>query len=116
MEHEWGTSEGTTATIASSTEVEVPAGKKAKVTVIVQQSLLEVEFSYKQTIVWLHGETETFERTGIYKNLESYLVEVKVENWESIEQGKLLQPMQEEHVHQPASRLGRFRAKLLCCG
>jgi hypothetical protein len=118
MEHEWGKSEGTTATITSSTEVKVPAGKKVKATVIVEQSLLEVEFSYKQTIVWLHGESETFERTGIYKNLESYQARVKVENWESIQQDTLLAPMQEKHdVHERTSRWGRFKANLfLCCG
>lgn len=115
MEHEWGNSEGTTATITSSTEVKVPAGKKVKATVIVEQSLLEVEFSYKQTIVWLHGESETFERTGIYKNLESYQARVKVENWESIQQDTVLEPMQEKH--QRTSRWERFRANLLLfCG
>jgi len=77
-EHEWGETNGKTVTVTSSTEITVKPGQQTRARVIVYRSMLNVEFTYKQTVIYNDGTKETYDRIGIYNNLESYNVFIEV--------------------------------------
>jgi hypothetical protein len=76
-QHEWGDTNGESSTESFSTEVTVRPGGNVKVNAWVRQCMLEVEFSYKQTVHWNDGKIETYDRIGVYRSLEGYRVDVK---------------------------------------
>ena len=82
--HEWGGEEGERQTITSSTTVTVPPKKKARVTIIVRNAQIDVGFTYTQEILWSNGQSEKFVKTGIYNNVDSWHVDVVLDNWEDI--------------------------------
>ena len=83
--HEWGGEEGTKQTITTSTTIIVPPHKKGRATVIVRNAQLDVGFTYTQKILWSNGESEQVTKTGIYSNVDSWHVDVVLENLEDTE-------------------------------
>jgi len=84
--HQWGGSVGTTETISSATQVEVPPKKKGNVLVLIKQAELTVEFTYKEKVTYVNGETKIVTgKKGVYHNIESYDVDVQVKNTEVVE-------------------------------
>ena len=82
--HEWGGSEGTDETVTSSTQITVPAGKKAEATVLIKREEIDVSFTYKEEIVYKTGDRKISNKKGVYNNVESYTVNVQVDDWEDI--------------------------------
>jgi hypothetical protein len=82
--HEWGGEEGQRQTITSSTTVTVPPKKRARATVIVRNAQIDVGFTYTQSILWSNGQSEQTARTGIYNNVDSWHVDVVLDNWEDV--------------------------------
>ncbi|PBK76236.1 Aerolisin/ETX pore-forming domain-containing protein [Armillaria solidipes] len=80
--HEWGGEEGETETISSSTTVIVPPKKKARATIIIRNAQIDVGFTYKERILWTNGQSEENVKSGIYKNVDSWHVDVQLDNWE----------------------------------
>jgi len=80
--HEWGGEEGETETISSSTTVTVPPKKKARATIIIRNAQIDVGFTYKERILWMNGQSEEKVKTGVYKNVDSWHVDVQLDNWE----------------------------------
>ncbi|CCM06500.1 uncharacterized protein FIBRA_08770 [Fibroporia radiculosa] len=80
--HEWGGSVEVQKTVSESTSVTVPPRKKAQATVIVRNAFLDVGFSYREKVVYTNGETEDLPKQGVYKNVDSYHVDVELTNWE----------------------------------
>lgn len=79
--HEWGGENGTRETVCSSTTVTVPPKKKARATVTVRNAKIDVDFTYTQKVLWVNGVSETMTRTGIYSNVDSWHVDVVLDNW-----------------------------------
>ena len=82
--HEWGGEDGEKQTITSSTTVTVPPKKKARATIIVRNAQIDVGFTYTQEILWSNGQSEKFVKTGIYNNIDSWHVDVVLDNWEDV--------------------------------
>ncbi|KAK0434816.1 hypothetical protein EV421DRAFT_1740654 [Armillaria borealis] len=80
--HEWGGEEGETETISSSTTVIVPPKKKARATIIIRNAQIDVGFTYKERILWTNGQSEENVKSGVYKNVDSWHVDVQLDNWE----------------------------------
>ncbi|PBK93639.1 Aerolisin/ETX pore-forming domain-containing protein [Armillaria gallica] len=80
--HEWGGEEGETETISSSTTVTVPPKKKARATIIIRNAQIDVGFTYKERILWTNGQSEENVKSGVYKNVDSWHVDVQLDNWE----------------------------------
>jgi hypothetical protein len=73
--HEWGGSKTIEKEINGQLEVSIPPRKKGTVSVIVSKALLDVPFTYTTKTRYLNGEIiEKNDVKGIYKNLESYLI------------------------------------------
>lgn len=100
-EHEWGETNGKAVTVTSSTEITVKAGQQTRARVIIQRCMLDVEFTYKQTVKYTDGTVATYDREGIYSNLESYMVFVEVS------------PCGNLRLVQPKTRGRRMRARWL---
>jgi hypothetical protein len=79
----WGGSEGTEETDSSTIQITVPAGKEGKATVVVKRKALDVPFRCKQKVVYKDGTTKITDKDGVYHNIESYDVDVKLE-WEDV--------------------------------
>ena len=82
--HSWGGQEGEKETITSSTTVTVPPKKKARATIIVRNAQIDVGFTYTQEILWSNGQSEKSVKNGIYKNVDSWHVDVELDNWEDV--------------------------------
>lgn len=82
--HEWGGEEGTKQTITSSTSVTVPPKKKARATIIVRNAQIDVGFTYTQRILWSNGQSEDQKKNGIYNNVDSWHVDVVLDNWQDV--------------------------------
>ena len=82
--HEWGGEEGQRQTVTSSTTVTVPPKKKARATVIVRNAQIDIGFTYTQEILWSNGQSEKSVKTGIYNNVDSWHVDVTLDNWEDV--------------------------------
>ncbi|KAK0185193.1 hypothetical protein F5146DRAFT_1071820 [Armillaria mellea] len=80
--HEWGGEEGETETISSSTTVTVPPKKKARATIIIRNAQIDVGFTYKERVLWTNGQSEENVKSGVYKNVDSWHVDVELDNWE----------------------------------
>ncbi|KAK0239689.1 hypothetical protein EDD85DRAFT_997450 [Armillaria nabsnona] len=80
--HEWGGEEGITETVTSTTTVIVPPKKKARATIIVRNAQIDVGFTYTERILWANGTNEETKKTGIYENVDSWHVDVQLDNWE----------------------------------
>ncbi|KAK0479701.1 hypothetical protein IW261DRAFT_1419776 [Armillaria novae-zelandiae] len=80
--HQWGGQEGETETVSSSTTVTVPPKKKAQATIIIRNAQIDVGFTYKERILWTNGQSEENVKTGVYKNVDSWHVDVQLDNWE----------------------------------
>ncbi|KAK0434818.1 hypothetical protein EV421DRAFT_1277205 [Armillaria borealis] len=80
--HEWGGEEGETETISSSTSVTVPSKKKARATIIIRNAQIDVRFTYKERTLWTNGQSEENVKSGVYKNVDSWHVDVQLDNWE----------------------------------
>ncbi|CCM06498.1 uncharacterized protein FIBRA_08768 [Fibroporia radiculosa] len=80
--HEWGGSVGVEKTVSESTSVTVPPHKKAQAKVIVRNAFLDVGFSYREKVLYTNGQTEDLLKQGVYKNVDSYHVDVELTNWE----------------------------------
>ncbi|MDR1670882.1 MAG: aerolysin family beta-barrel pore-forming toxin [Spiroplasmataceae bacterium] len=79
--HEWGGTKSKEEKITSSTEVSVPAKSARKVKVFVNQSEINIPFSYSEYLKNLDGSEDYTRKTnGIYKNLETYKIDVQVED------------------------------------
>ena len=83
--HEWGGEDGKKEIITTSTTILVPAHKKGRATVIVRNAQLDVGFTYTEKILWSDGESEEATKTGIYHNVDSWHVDVVLENLEDTE-------------------------------
>jgi len=82
--HEWGGQEGKKETITSTTTVTVPPKKQARVNIIIRNAQIDIGFTYTQEILWSNGESEKSVKKGIYNNIDSWHVDVVVDNWEDI--------------------------------
>jgi hypothetical protein len=80
---QWGGSEGTEETDSSTIQITVPAGKEGKATVVVKRKALDVPFRCKQKVVYKDGTTKITDKDGVYHNIDSYDVDVKLE-WEDV--------------------------------
>lgn len=80
---EWGGSNGTEESVTSSTQINVPAGKKAKAIVLVRRKAMDITFRCKEKIKYKNGTTQIIDKDGVYRNVESYTVDVQVGNWEA---------------------------------
>ncbi|KAK0505340.1 hypothetical protein EDD18DRAFT_1128846 [Armillaria luteobubalina] len=80
--HEWGGQEGTTETVTSTTTVTVPPKKKARATIIIRNAQIDVGFTYTERILWANGTNEEAKKTGVYNNVDSWHVDVQLDNWE----------------------------------
>lgn len=107
-EHQWGETRGQQEIMESSTEVTAKAGQQTRVKVMIERSVMEVEFTYKQTVNYNDGTQETYDRVGIYSNLELY--RVIVEGNDDLPKPKLLGCRR--RVHYSKSALLRFKQKL----
>jgi len=52
--------------------------------VIVLQCEIEVDFTYKEEVLYLNNTTLTYEKTGIYRNLDAYQVDVTMQDLSSV--------------------------------
>jgi hypothetical protein len=83
--HEWGGEEGVKQIITLSTTVTVPPKKKACATIIVRNSAqIDVGFTYTQQIWKSNGQSEQSKKTGIYRNVDSWHIDVVLDNWEDV--------------------------------
>jgi hypothetical protein len=64
--------------IASLNDVTIPAGHSGVAKVVVLSSKVSVGFTYKEEIRCLTGEMLTFEKRGVFKNIDAYHVGVTV--------------------------------------
>lgn len=80
--HEWGGEVGETETISSPTTVTVPPQEKAQATIIIRNAQIDVGFTYKEKILWMNGQSEENVKSGVYKNVDSWHVDVQLDNWE----------------------------------
>jgi hypothetical protein len=76
--HEWGGSSGTEKNISSSTQVVVPSKTTGKAKVLIRRAIIDIPFTYKVRRTFLNGivEEQTI-KTGKYRNVESYFVDVQ---------------------------------------
>ncbi|KAF8736609.1 hypothetical protein AX14_014264 [Amanita brunnescens Koide BX004] len=81
--HTWGGSESVTETVTSTTLIALPGHKKARVTVIIRNAKIEVNFKYTVKKWYMDGSTESTTKDGVYKNVDSYLVDTVADNWSS---------------------------------
>ena len=81
--YEWGGEEGKKQAIKTSTTVKVPPRMKAFATVIVRNAQIDVGFTYTQKILWSNGQSEQTTKTGIYNNVDSWHVDVVLDNMKS---------------------------------
>jgi hypothetical protein len=79
---EWGGSNGTEETVTSSTQITVPPGKKGKAIVLVKRKAMDITFRCKEKIIYKNGTTQIVDKDGVYRNVESYAVDVQVRDWE----------------------------------
>lgn len=83
--HEWGGSKTIEKEIYGDLSVIIPPRKKGTVSVVVSKALLDVPFTYTTKTTYLSGETIIKnDVNGIYKNLESYLIDGDVSKLEDI--------------------------------
>ena len=82
--HEWGGEVGQKQTVSSSTTVTVPPKKKARAKIIIRNAQIEIGFTYTQEILWSNGQSEKTVKTGIYNNVDSWHVDVTLDNWEDV--------------------------------
>lgn len=82
--HEWGGKEGTKQIVTSSTTVTVPPKKKACATIVVRNTQIDAPFSYTQRTLWSNGTSQDVKKIGIYNNVNSWHVDVVLDNWENI--------------------------------
>ena len=82
--HEWGGEEGQRQIVTSSTTVTVPPKKRARATIIVRNAQIDIGFTYTQQILWSNGQSENSVKTGIYNNVDSWHVDVTLDNWEDV--------------------------------
>ncbi|KAF8214297.1 hypothetical protein K438DRAFT_1956374 [Mycena galopus ATCC 62051] len=75
--HEWGGSESEKTTISSDTSVEVPPLSKGQVKVVILQRTLDLPFSYIETRTYPDQSKKPVKKYGIYRNLDSYHVDVQ---------------------------------------
>ena len=61
--------------------ITIPAGKKGKATVLIKREEIDVSFTCKEKIVYITGETKINNKNEVYNNVESYTVDVDVEDW-----------------------------------
>ena len=78
--HQWGGSEGTQETVASSTQITISPRRNVKVTVLVKNKKMDIKFHCKQKIVYKNGTTKISDKDGVYHNVESYDVDIQVED------------------------------------
>lgn len=88
--HTEGGSVTTTKTVTSTSVLAVPALKKGVATILIKKAIIDVPFTYTETTWYQSGKFEDVTKKGIYRNVESYRVDVRVTNdkghkgWESI--------------------------------
>lgn len=74
--HEWGGSKSIEKEINGQLEVSIPPRKKGTVSIIVSKASMDVPFTYTTKTRYLNGEiVEKNDINGIYRNLESYLIQ-----------------------------------------
>ncbi|KZT01042.1 uncharacterized protein LAESUDRAFT_497095 [Laetiporus sulphureus 93-53] len=82
--HVWAGTEGVSATVGDEITVVVPPRKKGIVEVVLRNARIKVPFKYKYKSEFLDDRIQLEERTGIYKNVDIYGIEVKMSNWEDL--------------------------------
>lgn len=74
--HEWGGSKSIEKEINGQLEISIPPRKKGTVSLIVSKASMDVPFTYTTRTRYLNGEiVEKNNINGIYRNLESYLIQ-----------------------------------------
>lgn len=82
--HKWGGEEGVKETVNASVTITIPPKKKARVTIIVKNIQINVGFTYMQKVLWVNGENDVEKKNGMYQNVDSWHVDVVLDNWEDI--------------------------------
>lgn len=83
--HEWGGSKTIEKEINGSLEVNIPKRKKGTVSIVVSKASLDVPFTYTTKTRYLSGEIVIKdEMSGVYKNLESYIINGNISELEDI--------------------------------
>lgn len=80
----WGGSTTHTKTVTSSSTVAVPPMMKAVATILIKKSIIDIPFTYTESIWYRSGGYEEVKKSGIYNNVESWTVDVKVDDWEQM--------------------------------
>jgi hypothetical protein len=82
--HAWGGSMTHTKTVTSSSTVAVPLGMKAVATILIKKSIIDVPFTYTKSIWYRSGGVEVAKKSGVYHNVESWKVDVQVDDWQQM--------------------------------
>lgn len=80
----WGGSTTHTKTVTSSSTVAVPPMMKAVATILIKKSIIDIPFTYTESIWYRSGGYEEVKKSGVYHNVESWKVDVQVDDWESM--------------------------------
>ena len=62
----------------------MPALQKGKVLVLVRNAKLSINFTYTEKKWFLDGTTSSTPKDRVYKNVDSYTVDVKAGDWETV--------------------------------
>jgi hypothetical protein len=80
--HAWGGSKTITKTVTSSSAVAVPPMMMAVATILIKKSIIDIPFTYTKSIWYRSGGYEEVTKSGVYHNVESWKVDVQVDDWE----------------------------------
>ncbi|KIK58781.1 hypothetical protein GYMLUDRAFT_86159 [Collybiopsis luxurians FD-317 M1] len=77
----------TTTTVSSTSALSVPAAKTGVATILVKKARIDVPFTYSELVWYQSGRMEENVKNGIYNNVESYMVDVQInDGWKDIPQ------------------------------
>ncbi|KIJ98194.1 hypothetical protein K443DRAFT_133567 [Laccaria amethystina LaAM-08-1] len=76
----WGGSTTHTKTVTSSSTVAVPPMMKAVASILIRKSIIDIPFTYTKSIWYRSGGYEEVKKSGVYHNVESWNVDVQVDN------------------------------------
>ncbi|CCM00540.1 uncharacterized protein FIBRA_02574 [Fibroporia radiculosa] len=81
--HLWGGTAQVEKTVSETVTVTVPPRKKAKAIVALQNAEIIVGFTYRKRTLYTNGRMEDEVEQGIYRNVDSYHINVQLTDWES---------------------------------